>query len=70
MGIGWLQKMKQLDIDVSPPAIITSFWLTLTLNPVTFDLEPDASDKNPIGTKGPGESGARFIRKSTILLNV
>ncbi len=28
----------QLDIDVSPPAIILSVWLTLT--PVTFDLDP------------------------------
>ena len=30
--------MKQLDVDVSPPAIIKSFWLSLTH--VTFDLDP------------------------------
>ena len=28
----------QLDIDVSPPAVILSVWLILTL--VTFDLDP------------------------------
>ncbi len=28
----------QLDVDVSPPANLLIFWLTLT--PVTFDLDP------------------------------
>ena len=30
--------MKQLDVDVGPPAIIMAFRLTLT--PVAFDLDP------------------------------
>ncbi len=36
--------MKQLDVDVSPPAFVWKPYLTLLstfdLDPVTFDLEP------------------------------
>ena len=37
--------MKQLDVDVSPPAFVWTPYLTLTL--VTFDLDP--CDLLPIG---------------------
>ena len=31
--------MKQLDIDVSPPAFLWDLYLTLALTHVTFDLD-------------------------------
>ena len=41
--------MKQLDIDVSPPANIMSFRPALTL--VTFDLDPGDSFRQAFSTK-------------------
>ncbi len=37
--------MKQLDVDVSPPAFVWPTYLALTL--VTFDLDPMIIDLEP-----------------------